>query len=203
MILAEYRSALDNILATAVDSSTWPDALLDEALRLALDDINGLIAYETDFVVSSTSYTQELSTIADINQILALAYPWVDGGDFAKLLVAWRRSGLHTVHISEVQPANGQKLRVRYTKLHKIDDLDAAAATTAPAQVERLLLYAAASWCCVLRRRQISENPALPEGPYGAGPQLAELAELFRRRFEQLVLQLPPLGNARFAQEGI
>lgn len=193
-ILSAYRTSLDNILATAVDSSTWTTAIKDEALRMALDDLNPLLAYETSFAVSSTSYSQSLATITDINQILALAYPWASGGDFGKLLVEWRLGGLAAAEFYSVQPASGQTIRVRYTKLHKIQDLDSAASTTVPGVCERVVLFAAAAWCCVLRQRQISENPALPDGAQGTGPQLAELAKLFRARFAELVQQLPPLG---------
>jgi hypothetical protein len=197
-ILSDFRTSLGNILATAVDSSTWTTAIYDESLRLALEDINPLIAYEADFSVSSTNYTQDLSTVTDLQNIIALAYPWVDGGDFGKLLVEWRLSGLASAYFTGVQPTNGQKIRVRYTKAHKIDDLDSAASTTVPTAAERLVLYAAAYWCCILRQRQITENPALPDGPQGAGPQLAELAAGFRARFTDLAEQLPPLGSERW-----
>ena len=197
-ILSAYRTSLDNILATAVDSSTWTTAIKDEALRMALDDLNPLIAYEVDFTVPSTSYTQDLSTITDVNQILACAYPWVDGGDFGRLLVSWRLSGLTSAYFTNVQPASSSKIRVRYTKRHKIQDLDSAASTTVPGVCERVILLAAAAWCCLLRERQISENPALPDGPQGTGPQLAELEKVFRARYEALVEQLPPLGNAQY-----
>jgi hypothetical protein len=197
-VLSAYRTSLDNILATAVDSSTWTSTIKDEALRLALDDLNPLVAYETSFSVGSTSYTQDLSTITDINQVIALAYPWASGGDFGKLLVEWRLSGLTSAEFFSVQPTSGQTIRVRYTKRHKIQDSDSAASTTVPGVCERLVLYAAAAWCCILRQRQVSENPASPEGAYGTGPQLAELARGFRAVFEQLAQQLPPLGDARY-----
>jgi hypothetical protein len=189
---------LENVLATAVDSSTWTSAIKDEALRLALDDLNPLVAYETSFAVGTTSYSQDLSTIPDVNQILACAYPWTAGGDFGKLLVEWRLSGLTSAEFFSVQPASGQTIRVRYTKRHKIQDLDGAGSTSVPGVCERLVLYAAAAWCCILRQRQVSENPALPEGEYGSSGELAKLAEGFRAVFEELTGQLPPLGDLRW-----
>jgi len=194
-ILTAYRTSLDNILGTVVDTTTWTTAIKDEALRMALDDLSPLIAFEASFAVSATSYSQELGTVTDINQILALAYPWAAGGDFGKLLVEWRLGGLTAAEFFSVQPTNGQTIRVRYTKRLKIQDLDAAAATTVPGVAERIVLYAAAAWCCVLRQRQITENPALPKE---AGEQLAALVVGFRARFDELVQQLPPLGDVQW-----
>src|SRR5215204_1062360 len=122
-ILSEYRTALDNLLATAVDSSTWTSAIKDQALRMALDELNDQLVYETDFTVISAAYEQNLSTITAIKSVLALAYPWVAGSDFGRCLATWRTVGVNLVYMEFVQPAVGDVIRVRYTKLHVIQDL--------------------------------------------------------------------------------
>ena len=41
--LTDYRSDLDNMLATAVDASTWTDAIFDQPLCMALDTLKPLL----------------------------------------------------------------------------------------------------------------------------------------------------------------
>jgi hypothetical protein len=54
--LAGYRTDLDNLLATAVDSSTWTTAIKDQALREALAEFNMQLVYETDFTVTAVCW---------------------------------------------------------------------------------------------------------------------------------------------------
>ena len=194
-VLSAYRTDVHNLLATAVDAKNWPLEIIDQALRLALDNFNPRLAYESDFTVSSTGYTQDLSTITDILQIIALAYPWVDGGDFGKLLVEWRLSGLHSAYFTGVQPTSAQKIRVRHTKSHKIQSLDSAASTTVPTACEKWIGYGAAAWACVLRQRQIVEDPTLAKEP---AEQLAAVAAMFRTQFKELMAQLPAVGGEQW-----
>ena len=163
LVLANYRTLLDQILATAVDDATWTDAIFDQALRLALANYNDRFVYETSFEVLTTGYSQNLSTISALRDILAVAYPWSDGASFASLSRRFRTTADLTVYFDGCQPADGEFIRVRHTKQHTIDDLDSAAATTVPDRHATLLATYAASHACRLRRRQLSENPAIPD----------------------------------------
>jgi hypothetical protein len=198
--LADYRSDLDNLLATAVDAATWPDALLDEALRRAVDELNLLLVYETNFTVATAGYEQDLSSLTDLYSVLAVAYPWQEGWDFAHTLAAWRSVGHNKIYFTAVRPAVGETIRVRYAKLHKIDDLDSAAATTVPDAHRSLVALWAAAMACDLRQRQISENPALPKD---AAKQLAGLAAAFRQRAQERISHIPPLGRLCWAGIGL
>ena len=95
--LTDYRSDLDNMLATAVDASTWTDAIFDQALCMALDTLNPLLVYETSFMVVSAGYEQDLSTISELGSVVALAYPWQEGSGFAGALATWRTVGRELV----------------------------------------------------------------------------------------------------------
>jgi hypothetical protein len=198
--LADYRSDLGNLLATAVDASTWPNALLDEALRRGLDELNLLLVYETDFTVSAGGYEQDLSSIADIFTVLAVAYPWQEGWDFGRYLATWRLVAPNKICFSMIEPAAGEIIRVRYSKLHKIDDLDSATTTTVADAYRGLVGLWAAAFACEMRRRQLSESPALPNG---AGRMLDEVAACFRQRAQRIVSHIPPLGRLRWAHVGL
>src|SRR3954454_4276236 len=125
--IIDYRSDLHNVLATAVDASHWPNALLDQAVRLALNEINTQLVYETSFTVTIAGFEQDLSGMTAINAVLNVVYPWVDGtafGDYHP--VEWRFTGINIVYFAEAQPAVGEIIRVRYSKLHVIQNLDSA-----------------------------------------------------------------------------
>ncbi|MCC6455886.1 MAG: hypothetical protein IT328_13120 [Caldilineaceae bacterium] len=199
-LLADYRSDLHNLLATTVDASTWSNALLDEALRRGLGELNLLLVYETSFTVESTGYEQDLSSLTGIYAVLAAAYPWQEGWDFARTLTPWRSMGQNKLYFTAVEPAVGETIRVRHSKLHTIEDLDSATATTVPDAQRALVGLWAAAFACELRQRQISENPALPTD---AGRQLAGMAMTFRKRAQEATSHIPPLGQLRWGNIGL
>jgi hypothetical protein len=178
--LADYRADLDGLLATAVDAATWTTALKDEALRLALRELDARLVVETSVTVTTGGASQDLSGIANLDEVLALAYPWSEGASFVQRTVRWRYIGDQVVELEGCRPRPGEVIRVRHTQVHTLQDLDGAAATTVAERHRRLVGLAAAAWCCELRRRQVSENPATAPG---AAHLLAELADHFRAAF--------------------
>lgn len=199
-LLADYRTDLDSLLATAVDSSTWTTTIKDQGLRMAIDNLNSQLVYEASFTVTVAGYEQDVSTITAINNVLAVAYPWVDGGDFGQCLAEWRFSGVNKIYFQRVQPAVAEILRVRYTKAHAIQNLDSAVATTVPDRDRSLVGLWAAAFACDLRVRQISENPALPRD---ATNTLRMAAAQFRGRATEMVSHIPPLGRLRWGSIGL
>jgi hypothetical protein len=198
--LTDYRADLDGWLATAVDAATWTSTLKDAALRLALREYDARLVYETSFTVATAGAQQNVSAIAGLDEVLALAYPWQEGADFAARTVCWRYAGDQTVLVKEVTPQLGQVIRVRHTRGHAIESLDGAPATTVPERHRGLIGLAAAAWCCELRRRQMSENPAIPED---AAQVLADLAEHFRELFQQGLAHAQTGGVLRWAAVGL
>jgi hypothetical protein len=173
--LADFRSDLDNLLGTAVDSSTWTTAIKDESLRQAMADLNGHLVYETTFTVASSGHEQDFSSITDINELLTLAYPWADGWSFIEhICFNWRIIENNKIYFTLVEPQSGDEIRVRYTKLHEIENLDGAAATTLPDNLRRLITRGAAAHACTIRIRQLSENPAEPREAPGLLERLAK-----------------------------
>lgn len=180
--LTDLRTDLDNLLATAVDSSTWTTTIKDQAVREATRQYDDFLVYESSFTVTTTGYEQDLATLPDLHQILALAWPWSTGDSFDHAFVRWRYVTDQRVYIENGQPATGNTIRVRYRKLHKINGLDAALATTVFDRHRMLVALWAAAWACELRMRQLTENPAIPTQAY---TQLASLALSFRKEADQ------------------
>lgn len=161
--LTTYRANLDALLATAVDSSTWTTAIKDEALSRGLWDFDALLIYESSLTVTAAGYTQDVSSLAALDEVLAVAWPWHTGGDFSRLAVPWRSVEDHSILLETTgAPQVDDVIRVRHTRRHTIDGLAGAATTTVPARHAPLVTLAAALWAIQLRLRQISENPAIP-----------------------------------------
>lgn len=198
--LADYRADLDGLLATAVDAATWTTALKDAALRLALQEYDARLVYESSMTVTTAGAQQDLAGITGLDEALALAYPWGDGADFASRTVCWRYVADQTILLEEVSPQAGQVIRVRHTCLHTLEGLDGATATTVSERHRRLVGLAAAAWCCELRRRQVSENPAITEE---AAQVLAALAEHFRTMVQQWLSRSQTGGVLRWAGVGL
>jgi hypothetical protein len=129
-----------------------------------------------------------------------VAYPWQEGWDFGGHLATWRVVGPNKIYFTRVEPAVGDTIRVRYSKLHVIEDLDSALATTVPTIHRTLVGLWAAAYACDLRVRQISENPAIPRD---AANVLRRVAADMRVRADKALSHIPPLGRLRWATIGL
>ena len=190
-LLVDYRSDLYNNLAAAADANKWTPAMLDVALRQALAELNSLIVYEGSFTVITAGNQHDLTTLTSINSVLSVAYPWVDGDSFGDKVVEWRFVGENLIYLHNTQPAVGELIRVRYTKLHVIDDLDGAASTTVPEGYRVMVGLLAAAFACEMRLRQSGEL------------HLGQAAQTFRERAENAMSQRPALGRLRWGSIGL
>ncbi len=170
---------VDEILGTAVDSSTWTTTLQDDALRHALMVYDGFPVYETSFTVTTTGEAQDLSSITALDRILAVAYPWTDGADFAARQRRIRTTDdarrlfrdLRTRRRRSDPRAPHRQPRHQRPRL-------GSAATTVPTHHARIIGLLAAAYACTVRARQISENPAIPRDALDALAQTAQALEL-------------------------
>lgn len=190
-VLADYRSDVYNNLAAAADANKWTPTMLDTALRQALGEFNSLLVYEGSFTVITAGNQHDLTTISTINSVLSVAYPWVDGDSFGDKVVEWRFVGENIIYLHNTQPAVGELIRVRYSKLHVIQNLDAAASTTVPEGYRVMVGLLAAAFACEMRLRQSGEL------------HLGQAAQRFRERAEQAMSQRPPLGRLRWGSIGL
>lgn len=174
-----YRANLDALLATAVDGASWPNTLKDEALARGLWDFDAILIYESSLTVVTGGHEQDVSVIAALDEVLAVAWPWHTGANFTRQTVRWRTLGDRLIYLETPSaPQVGDVVRVRHTCRHTIDGLAGEPATTVPGRHAPLVTLAAALWAIELRLRQISENPALPQ-------QTATALHTLRRTLEE------------------
>ena len=85
------------------------------------------------------------------------------------------------------EPAAGDLIHLRHYRRYAVEGLDGAASTTVPASAEHLLVVGAAAHALLVRARQLSENPAVPEGAGGALLKLAGIRlQEFRAGLERI-----------------
>lgn len=189
--VTDYRSDIYNYLAAATDAAKWTPAMLDGALRLALAELDTQLTYETSFTVITTGYQHDLSTITALHSVLGVAYPWEAGWEFGRHVAEWHFVGQNLIYLVNMQATVGEVMRVRYRKLHAIQNLDSAATTTVPETSRALLGLWAAAHACAMRQRQSGEK------------HLAIAAANFRQRANEALSHIPPLGRVRWSSIGL
>ena len=181
--LNSLKTNLLSLVGASLSVDGWEDGVLAEALAQGLADANvWLPPVEASFSVTTAGADQDINTLAPI-QVLAVAYPWTATSTWRDAAVPWRMTGPGVVTLNTAATA-GQTVRVRYRKAYTVNGLGGAAATTLPAAAERLLLLAAASHAYLIRYRQLSRRPSTAPSDLQS---CKELADVYRRQFEQLV----------------
>ena len=184
------KTALLSLVGASLSTDGWEDPVLAEALAQGLADLNAwLPPIEVSFTVVTPGAEQDLNSLA-AQQILAVATPWAAGSDWRTAAVPWRLIAPGVVMLPEAAAAD-QVVRVRYRKLYMVQGLGAAQSTTLPPLAERTLLLAAAAHAYLIRYRQLSRRPSTAPSDLAA---CKELAEVYRRQFEGMVL--PDAGPA-------
>ena len=177
------KTNLLSLVGASLNVDGWEDGVLGEALAQGLADANvWLPPVESSFTVATAGADQDINTLAPI-QVLAVAYPWTATSTWRDAAVPWRLTGPGVVTLNTAATV-GQTVRVRYRKAYTVNGLGGAAATTLPATAERLLLLAAASHAYLIRYRQLSRRPSTAPSDLQS---CKELADTYRRQFEQLV----------------
>jgi hypothetical protein len=141
------------------------------------------LLYETSLTLAADGRTQDVSTVPNLDEVLAVAWPWREGDNFSSLAVRWRVVGDHMLYLeTHSAPQTGDVLRLRHTCRHTLDGLGGATTTTIPDRHQPLVTLAAALWAIDLRVRQMSENPAIPQD---AAPLLQTLRRDLHTRYEE------------------
>ena len=178
------KTALLSLVGASLSTDGWEDPVLAEALSQGLADLNAwLPPIEVSFTVTTPGAEQDLNSLTP-QQILAVATPWEADSDWRTAAVPWRLTAPGVLMLPEAATAN-QVVRVRYRKLYAVQGLGAAPATTLPPSAERTLLLAAAAHAYLIRYRQLSRRPSTAPSDLAS---CKELAEVYRRQFEGMVL---------------
>ena len=184
------KTALLSLVGASLATDGWEDPVLAEALAQGLADLNAWMPpIEVSFTVMTPGAEQDLSSLSP-QQVLAVATPWTVTSEWRTAAVPWRLVAPGVVMLPEAAAAD-QVLRVRYRKVYTVSGLGAAVSTNLPAPAERTLLLASAAHAYLIRYRQLSRRPSTAPSDLAS---CKELAEVYRRQFEGLVV--PEMASA-------
>ena len=113
--IVELRSNIRAALGTAVDTSSWPDYLLDASVRQALPLLAEHLPPDEETIVCTAGHEQDFSALTDLYQIAAIGWPWSDDEGIFRH-VQWRPLGKRHIYIEGGKPCAGDGLRLRYWK---------------------------------------------------------------------------------------
>jgi len=162
--LTTARADLLSLLGN--DTSLYPAATLDEALRQALVDLSLDGPRKTVILtVPSPSTTLSLAALPDLLSLTTVAYPYIEGLDWRTAKHAfWAMIDPTTLQLQDGQWfAAGEKALLIYQRTHTLDGLDGATAATVPDNWKPTLLTAAAAHATAIRLRQLAESPRAHE----------------------------------------
>ncbi|MBK8799354.1 MAG: hypothetical protein IPM07_25000 [Anaerolineales bacterium] len=162
LTLADYRERVRSVLATALDASTWTDALIDAGLRSALLYLAERLPPVEATLACAAGRTQPLTTLPDLLTIAAIGWPWQANEEIFHA-ARWRWASNAAIHIESGVPAAGDLLRLRYWRRLAVSGLEGATATTLPDRHADLVATGAAGYALLGRVRQVGENPAVPK----------------------------------------
>ncbi len=173
-----------------------------EGFRLALAEYSYAVPYIKTATVTVTvaGREQSLSALSRLISVTMVLYPWTSDSielDPLPSYYYYFTDGVPMLYVGgQRTPAVGDKLRVSYALTHIIDDLDAAATCTVPAQDFALLLMGAAGHAARLRTAIYSESfSAHPELKAFAIDNLNQFRATLRQRSREASRQpLPPQG---------
>jgi len=168
LVLASSSSNLatirDRVEARLQDSTNtrWTTADLDEAIRTALEQYS---KYKPDHAlgtvaVSAAGREVDISSLTDLIRVEKVWWDY-DSSDPSyppnyRQFDVWPGDILFIDDREE--PAAGDTVRVWYTKMHTIEDLDSAAATTLPADDEGTIVTGACHFAAQARAVELSEQ---------------------------------------------
>lgn len=149
MDVTELRAETRAVLAALPTDAALDDAALDQALREGLAMLDELLPPAEETLPAGGGPTLSLDPLPDLRHLLAVAYPWTPGADFAQRCRPFRWVDRRAVAFAAAAPAAGEPVLVRYQRAHRLAGLDGAEAGTFPERAREALALAAAA--CALR----------------------------------------------------
>lgn len=166
----------DRVEQTLFDTANaiWPVAAIDEAIRQALHEYSNALPRHMEALIVAPAAGREiaLAGITDLLAVTDVIWPYDSDSDEEwphNYLRGWSLQWddaqplLVLTEIIGAQPQRDDELRIYYTKLHTIQNLDSAAATTLPAHHESLIVTGAAGYAALSRSVERAEEFNLDE----------------------------------------
>lgn len=170
---ATLSTLRDRVEQALMDSGNaiWATADIDEGIRQAIEDYSRVLPQEAQGTVTLAADGREigLSSLTGILQVLDVYWPYDSTQEVwpPNRVTGWRvydLAGVPTLYSMSYtgsQPQSGEKVRVWYTKLHTLNGLDSAAATTIRLDHEGLIAYGAAGKAAMARALDLIETASV------------------------------------------
>jgi len=159
--LANIRDRVEARLQDATNAR-WTTGDLDEAIRTALEQYSKYRPQRVIGTVTLSADGREVD-ISSLTDLLRVEKVWwdYDNSDPSyppnyRQFEVWPGDILYIDDREE--PASGDTVRVWYTKLHTIEDLDSATATTVPADDEGTIVTGACHFAAQIRSAELAED---------------------------------------------
>jgi len=157
--ITDIRTRVRLLLRDSAGSPvTFTDAVVDDAVRHALEDISNSIPNVTDTTITLAAAGREIAlTGLAVMAITEVVWPYVTSPEqWPRNLVAGFRlifkSAAPYLFLSSLdgsQPQAGDKVRVWYASMHTLSGLAGAGATTLPVDLEGLLVIGASGYAAI------------------------------------------------------
>jgi hypothetical protein len=193
-----------------VAAVVWSESEITRAIRKTIfrySEVRPQEAIATLAAADSREYT--ISTLAGpVLDVQRVWWPYDSANpDFPPKFVPFELWDDKTILYlkSDVRPNLGDKpLRIFYTKLQTIDDLDAASASTYPAEDEEVLIVGACAFAAILRARTVVDavNPSADTPDLWAKWGNARLTE-FNQELKRVARRMERYQDARIAPDWV
>jgi len=178
-------------------SVRFPDVMLEEAVRQALREVDGILpqVVENEISIAASGRDQPLPGLVDPLYLISVSLPVGDETCALEPEVGftYRMSGGQwVVHfIGGLLPQPGQILKVTYASRHTLSGLDSVSTTTLPEGLITALVNGAAGHACLLRAHALNGVNGVKPGEIGQLLQIAQLhLDLFQKNLnDQKVYQ--------------
>lgn len=184
--LTTLRDRVENLL---LDTSNvvWATGILDEAIALALEEYSRARPLLAVGTVTPTASTREvsLSALTGLIGVVRVWWPYTAATpEYPPCWVTWAvfwNAGTPTLFLNGISPDGTKVARVFYSKLHTLNGLASAVATTYPASDDGMLVIGAAGYACLSRAVDAVETqPIVGFGTRNYADQGNELLKCFR-----------------------
>ncbi len=206
--LATVRDRVEALL-TDSGNSDWTTAELDQALRLALDELSQVCPARYNYVFDAVDDTYEYDLdsifaaaaldVAQIEEVTEVWYPYLSTDDTYKLphpvqwrMVTWMKLLLEPDSLGG-DPDGDYDIRIFYNRRQQLDDLDSATATTLNAAEVGCLIMGAAGYAAIAKARYLANRVVTGENAYKA---LHEWGKSRVAEFKQRAYQLGQYDSA-------
>lgn len=188
--LSTLRDRVENLLLDT-SNTVWATGILDEAISLALEEYSRARPLVAVGTVTPTADTREVSvsSLTGLVNVIRVWWPYTSSNpEYPPSWVTWSvfwNGGTPTLFIDGVVPDGTLVARVFYEKLHTLNGLAGAGATTYPATDDGILVLGAAGYACLTRGTDVLElNNQIPFGTRNYAQLAGEFLAVFRRELK-------------------